>query len=74
MTVTLTSMVTVRLLVSFRTGSASCPFASVQNRLREWHPSVRERLIRHSCMVISAFDIDGFRYDTDDGVQRYGQP
>lgn len=38
-------------------------FASVQDRLREWHPSVRERLIRHSCMVISAFDIDGFRYD-----------
>ncbi|KAL4979952.1 hypothetical protein BDW66DRAFT_147863 [Aspergillus desertorum] len=38
-------------------------FASVQDRLREWNPSVRERLIRHSCMIIKAFDIDGFRYD-----------
>ena len=38
-------------------------FASVQDRLREWNPSVRERLIRHSCMIIRAFDIDGFRYD-----------
>lgn len=38
-------------------------FASVQDRLREWVPSVRERLIRHSCMVIASLDIDGFRYD-----------
>ncbi|GES61345.1 alpha-1,3-glucan synthase [Aspergillus terreus] len=38
-------------------------FASVQDRLREWHPTVRERLIRHSCMIIASFDIDGFRYD-----------
>ncbi|CEL08688.1 Putative Alpha-1,3-glucan synthase Ags1 [Aspergillus calidoustus] len=38
-------------------------FASVQDRLREWNPSVRERLIRHSCMIIQSFDIDGFRYD-----------
>ncbi|KAL4788597.1 hypothetical protein BJX76DRAFT_353043 [Aspergillus varians] len=38
-------------------------FASVQDRLREWNPTVRERLIRHSCMVITMFDIDGFRYD-----------
>ncbi|KAL4966950.1 alpha-1,3-glucan synthase Ags1 [Aspergillus stella-maris] len=38
-------------------------FASVQDRLREWHPSVRERLIRHSCLMITMFDIDGFRYD-----------
>ncbi|KAJ5565716.1 hypothetical protein N7535_007354 [Penicillium sp. DV-2018c] len=38
-------------------------FASVQDRLREWVPSVRERLIRHSCMIIASFDIDGFRYD-----------
>ncbi|PYH89079.1 alpha-1,3-glucan synthase [Aspergillus ellipticus CBS 707.79] len=38
-------------------------FASVQDRLREWHPSVRERLIRHSCMIIYQLDIDGFRYD-----------
>ncbi|KAJ5158949.1 Glycosyl transferase family 1 [Penicillium coprophilum] len=38
-------------------------FASVQDRLREWNPTVRERLIRHSCMVIQSLDIDGFRYD-----------
>lgn len=38
-------------------------FASVQDRLREWIPSVRERLIRHSCMMIASFDIDGFRFD-----------
>lgn len=38
-------------------------FASVQDRLREWHPVVRERLIRHSCMMIASLDIDGFRYD-----------
>ena len=38
-------------------------FASVQDRLREWHPSVQERLIRHNCMIIRALDIDGFRYD-----------
>ncbi|KAJ6154162.1 hypothetical protein N7485_012531 [Penicillium canescens] len=38
-------------------------FASVQDRLREWVPSVRERLVRHSCMIIASFDIDGFRYD-----------
>ncbi|KAJ5666320.1 uncharacterized protein N7477_008768 [Penicillium maclennaniae] len=38
-------------------------FASVQDRLREWVPSVRQRLIRHSCMIISSLDIDGFRYD-----------
>lgn len=38
-------------------------FASVQDRLREWIPSVRERIIRHSCMIIHSLDIDGFRYD-----------
>ncbi|KAL4758187.1 alpha-1,3-glucan synthase Ags1 [Aspergillus foveolatus] len=38
-------------------------FASVQDRLREWYPPVRERLIRHTCMIIASFDIDGIRYD-----------
>ncbi|WEW59543.1 alpha 1,3-glucan synthase [Emydomyces testavorans] len=38
-------------------------FASVQDRLREWIPSVREKLIRHSCLMIAQLDIDGFRYD-----------
>ncbi|TPX22463.1 hypothetical protein DIZ76_014335 [Coccidioides immitis] len=38
-------------------------FASVQDRLREWLPSVREKLIRHSCLIITQLDIDGIRYD-----------
>ncbi|KAI1946355.1 Cell wall alpha-1,3-glucan synthase ags1 [Ophidiomyces ophidiicola] len=38
-------------------------FASVQDRLREWVPSVREKIIRHSCLMIEQLDIDGFRYD-----------
>ncbi|KAK3321955.1 alpha-1,3-glucan synthase Ags2 [Apodospora peruviana] len=38
-------------------------FASVQDRLREWVPSVREKLEHFSCMTIKMLDIDGFRYD-----------
>jgi alpha-1,3-glucan synthase len=38
-------------------------FASVQDRLREWVPSVRAKLVRHSCMIIASLDIDGFRFD-----------
>ncbi|KAJ5580345.1 uncharacterized protein N7459_006330 [Penicillium hispanicum] len=38
-------------------------FASVQDRLREWHKPVRDVLIRHSCLQISSLDIDGFRFD-----------
>jgi alpha-1,3-glucan synthase len=38
-------------------------FASVQDRLREWVPSVRERLEHFSCMAIEMLDIDGFRFD-----------
>ena len=38
-------------------------FASVQDRLREWIPSVNEKLIRHSCNIVRSLDIDGFRYD-----------
>lgn len=38
-------------------------FASVQDRLREWVPSVRRRLEVFSCMVITQLDIDGFRFD-----------
>ena len=38
-------------------------FASVQDRLREWNPSVRERLQHFSCIAIQMLDIDGFRYD-----------
>ncbi|EPX70779.1 alpha-1,3-glucan synthase Mok11 [Schizosaccharomyces octosporus yFS286] len=38
-------------------------FASVQDRLREWKPSVSEKLKRLSCLVISMLDVDGFRVD-----------
>ncbi|KAI9821263.1 MAG: Cell wall alpha-1,3-glucan synthase ags1 [Pycnora praestabilis] len=38
-------------------------FASVQDRLREWVPSVRERIQHFSCITISMLDIDGFRFD-----------
>ncbi|KAK3937814.1 alpha-1,3-glucan synthase [Diplogelasinospora grovesii] len=38
-------------------------FASVQDRLREWVPSVRARLEHFSCMTIATLDIDGFRID-----------
>ncbi|KAF2667663.1 alpha-1,3-glucan synthase [Microthyrium microscopicum] len=38
-------------------------FASVQDRLREWEPSVREKLQHFSCLAITMLDIDGFRFD-----------
>ncbi|EFQ35820.1 alpha amylase [Colletotrichum graminicola M1.001] len=38
-------------------------FASVQDRLREWVPSVRQRLELYSCMTIQTLDVDGFRID-----------
>jgi alpha-1,3-glucan synthase len=38
-------------------------FASVQDRLREWHTPVRLKLERFYCMLIAQLDIDGFRYD-----------
>lgn len=38
-------------------------FASVQDRLREWKPSVMAKLPVFSCMVIKALDIDGIRVD-----------
>ncbi|OCK84430.1 glycosyltransferase family 5 protein [Lepidopterella palustris CBS 459.81] len=38
-------------------------FASVQDRLREWVPSVREKITRFSCIAINMLDIDGFRFD-----------
>ncbi|KAB8236607.1 alpha-1,3-glucan synthase Ags3 [Aspergillus alliaceus] len=38
-------------------------FASVQDRLREWHKPIRDILTRHSCMQIASLDIDGFRFD-----------
>ena len=38
-------------------------FASVQDRLREWVPSVRARIQQHSCITIAMLDIDAFRLD-----------
>ncbi|KAL1837991.1 hypothetical protein VTJ49DRAFT_3159 [Mycothermus thermophilus] len=38
-------------------------FASVQDRLRDWVPSVLARLERFSCMAIQTLDLDGFRID-----------
>lgn len=38
-------------------------FASVQDRLREWVPSVREKIQHFSCITIAMLDIDGFRFD-----------
>lgn len=38
-------------------------FASVQDRLREWHEPVRQRLENFYCMMIAQLDIDGYRYD-----------
>lgn len=38
-------------------------FASVQDRLREWVPSVREKIQHFSCIAINMLDIDGFRFD-----------
>ena len=38
-------------------------FASVQDRLREWVPSVLDRIEKFSCITIAMLDIDGFRLD-----------
>ncbi|KAG2151025.1 glycoside hydrolase family 13/glycosyltransferase family 5 protein [Suillus bovinus] len=38
-------------------------FASVQDRLREWKPSVLNKLTTFSCMTITALDIDAIRVD-----------
>jgi alpha-1,3-glucan synthase len=38
-------------------------WAGVQDRLREWVPSVRAKIERFSCLAIMMLDIDGFRLD-----------
>ncbi|KAJ9616593.1 Cell wall alpha-1,3-glucan synthase ags1 [Cladophialophora chaetospira] len=38
-------------------------FASTQDRLREWLPSVREKIQQFSCITIAMLDIDGYRFD-----------
>ncbi|KAK5290126.1 Cell wall alpha-1,3-glucan synthase ags1 [Exophiala xenobiotica] len=53
-------------------------FASTQDRLREWVPSVREKIQQFSCITIAMLDIDGFRFDkatqvTVDAQAEYGE-
>lgn len=38
-------------------------FASAQDRLREWVPSVRQKISHFSCITIKMLDIDGYRLD-----------
>ncbi|KAK0927193.1 hypothetical protein LTR29_017683 [Friedmanniomyces endolithicus] len=38
-------------------------FAFVQDRLREWRPSVLAKIQHFGCMTIASLDIDGFRID-----------
>ena len=38
-------------------------FASMQDRLREWQPSIMERLIKFSCIALKALDFDAIRID-----------
>jgi alpha-1,3-glucan synthase len=39
-------------------------FASSQDRLREWVPTVRQKISHFSCITIKMLDIDGFRKST----------
>jgi alpha-1,3-glucan synthase len=38
-------------------------FGGVQDRLRDWRPSVLDKIVHFSCMWIKGLDIDGFRMD-----------
>lgn len=38
-------------------------FGGVQDRLRDWRPSVLDKIVHFSCMWINSLDIDGFRMD-----------
>ncbi|KIV91342.1 hypothetical protein, variant [Exophiala mesophila] len=38
-------------------------FASVQDRLREWHEPTRQKIENFYCMLVAQLDIDGYRYD-----------
>jgi alpha-1,3-glucan synthase len=38
-------------------------FGFVQDRLREWRPSVLDKIKHFSCLTIKMLDIDGFRID-----------
>jgi alpha-1,3-glucan synthase len=53
-------------------------FASVQDRLREWKPSVLDKLKHMHCLTIAMLDIDGFRFDkatqaTVDALADFGE-
>ncbi|KAE9972211.1 hypothetical protein EG328_005136 [Venturia inaequalis] len=38
-------------------------FASIQDRLREWVPTVRSKIELFSCLTIQMLDADGYRFD-----------
>ncbi|GAB7364057.1 hypothetical protein MBLNU230_g4612t1 [Neophaeotheca triangularis] len=48
-------------------------FDGVQNRLRDWKPSVLKKLEHFGCMWIKALDVDGFRIDKAMQVTEVGQ-
>lgn len=48
-------------------------FDGVQNRLRDWKPSVLAKLEHFGCMWIKALDVDGFRIDKAMQVTEVGQ-
>ena len=43
-------------------------FGSVQDRLRDWKPSICERIQHLSCIQIAMLDIDGFRMDKGEEI------
>ncbi|KAF2724832.1 glycosyltransferase family 5 protein [Polychaeton citri CBS 116435] len=48
-------------------------FNGVQDRLRDWKPSVLAKIIHFSCLAIQGLDIDGFRIDKAMQVTVEGQ-
>jgi alpha-1,3-glucan synthase len=53
-------------------------FASVQDRLREWNPTVGDKIKHFACLVISMLDVDALRVDkatqvTVDYLAEWGQ-
>lgn len=38
-------------------------FGGVQDRLRDWSPTVLDKIVHFSCMWIKGLDVDGFRMD-----------
>jgi len=50
-------------LARLTSGSDSFPSIPLFKIDSEWVPSVRDKIKRHSCLMILMLDIDGFRYD-----------